>query len=143
MKKILGVSLIVCVLVVSLVSSAFAADMTDFSAFFENNTVQEIQTTDTNTSTTTTPAAETTTTTTTPSTTTTTTTTPNTTSTTTTPTSTSTAVNQSVQTTTTSTQSNDNMPNTGVTEDSIIIAFVVLGIVMAVFAFKKMKNYNV
>ena len=46
-------------------------------------------------------------------------------------------------TTSTSTSANENMPNTGVAEDYAIIAFAVVCVAVAVFAFRKIRNYNI
>lgn len=45
--------------------------------------------------------------------------------------------------TTNNTSSNETLPKTGITEDYAIIAFAVICGVSAIYAYKKIKNYNI
>lgn len=45
--------------------------------------------------------------------------------------------------TTNNTSSNETLPKTGITEDYAIIAFAVVCGISAIYAYKKVKNYNI
>ncbi len=52
-------------------------------------------------------------------------------------------VNNIVENTNTNASTNETLPKTGVTEDYAIIAFAVVCGISAIYAYKKVKKYNV
>lgn len=52
-------------------------------------------------------------------------------------------VNNTVNNTTNNTSANETLPKTGITEDYAIIAFATICIGSTIYAYKKVKNYNV